>query len=162
MPKTFKDLDGREWSIRINIGAMRRAKARDIDLSMPVPQLRSFMLDDVFLTDALWSIIELQAKERQVTVDQFESSIDGRVLAEARERLWESLVEFYDPPKAEMLGMALTAIREEIDKATQSIGSIGSASSKGNSATDSTTTPSEKHTSPSEPDDQHSGITQQV
>ena len=62
MAKTFSDNLSRDWTLHITVAAMRRAKAKGVDLSMPVSQLQQFVMDDVHLTDALWAVLEPDAK----------------------------------------------------------------------------------------------------
>lgn len=126
----FTDKLNREWELTINVAAMRRAKAKDIDLSMPVNQLMSFVMDDVFLTDALWAIVEPDAKAKGITLEQFEAGLDGKVIAVAREALWESLYEYFDVGKSEMLRAAVASVQAEMATATASLTSIGSGESK--------------------------------
>ena len=126
----FTDKLQREWELTINVAAMRRAKRNDIDLSMPVSQLMSFVMDDVFLTDALWAIVETDAKAKGITLEQFEQGLDGKVIAAAREALWEALYGYFSVPKAEMLRAAVASVAKEIETATASLTSIGSGDSK--------------------------------
>jgi hypothetical protein len=126
---SFTDAASREWKLEINVGAMRRAKKQGVDLSMPVSQMQEFMLDDVFLTDALFAVVAPQAKELAVSLEQFESAIDGKILAEARNQLWEALAEYFDPGKAQMLLAAVAAVKSEMAKASATL--TGSGESKG-------------------------------
>lgn len=128
---------GRNWTLVINIGAMRRSKARDIDLSMPIPQLRQFFLDDVFLFDALWAVLEPDAKQAGLTVEQFENGMNGEVLDAARECLWAALSDYYPDEKKRMLSSAIATVQRELATA---ITSLSSAEAKANSDTQSTTT----------------------
>ena len=121
----FTDKLSREWTLDITVAAMRRAKRSDIDLSMPVSQLQSYIMDDVFLTDVLWAIVEPDAKAKAVTLEQFEAGLDGKVLAVAREALWDALCEYFDAGKAEMLRAAVASVAGEMAKATSSLTSTG-------------------------------------
>mgnify|MGYP003679872023 CR=1 FL=1 len=119
---------------------MRRAKRSNVDLSMPVAQMQSYIMDDVFITDALWAIVEPDAKAKAVTLEQFETGLNGKVLAEAREALWESLYEYFDVGKSEMLRAAVASVAAEMATATSSLTGSGSAESKGSLATTSEAT----------------------
>ncbi len=133
MLRTFKDTAGREWTIRINISAMRRCKAAGADLSQSVEQLRSYVMDELYMTDCLWALVEPDAATKGITRDQFEESINGRVIADGRKAMWESLIEFYDDPndpKARMLRAAIETIDREIAAA---IGSLTSGDTSSNS-----------------------------
>jgi hypothetical protein len=127
---SFTDAASREWKLEINVGAMRRAKKQGVDLSMPVSQMQEFMLDDVFLTDSLFAVVAPQAKELAVSLEQFESAMDGKILAEARNQLWGALAEYFDPGKAQMLLAAVAAVESEMEKASATL--TGSGESKGN------------------------------
>lgn len=125
---SFTDSMGREWKLDINVAAMRRAKKEGIDLSMPVSQMQEFVMDDVFLTDALFAICAVQAKAQGITLEQFETGLNGAILAEARDRLWDALAEYFDPGKSQMLLAAVAATRDEMAKASATL--IGSGESK--------------------------------
>lgn len=135
----FTDKLNRTWQLEITVAAMRRAKRHDIDLSMPVSQLQSFVMDDVFLTDALFAIIEPDAKAKGVTLEQFEAGLDGKVFAVARESLWEALYEYFDVGKSEMLRAAVASVQVEMANATSSLTGSGSGSSR--ESLDSTSAP---------------------
>lgn len=135
----FTDSLGRMWPIAITVAAMRRAKRSDVDLSMPVAQMQSYIMDDVFLTDALWAIVEPDAKNKAITLEQFETGLNGTVLAEAREALWAALYEYFDVGKSEMLRAAVASVAAEMATvaaematATASLTSTGSGDSKEN------------------------------
>lgn len=127
--KCFKDLAGREWNLNINIGAMRRAKTQNIDLSMPVNQLREFVMDDVFMVDAIWAVIQPDADAKGISKEQFESAIDGKAIESARDALWVALEEYYPDPKAQMLRAALNSVAAETANAMRT---LNSADLKGN------------------------------
>ncbi len=114
---------------------MRRAKRSVVDLSMPVKQMQSFFMDDVFLTDALWAIVEPEATAKGLTLEQFESGLDGTVLASARDALWDALSEYFDPGKSEMLRAAVASVAKEMATATASLTGTGSVESKASLAT---------------------------
>lgn len=122
----------RQWQLHINVAAMRRAKASGVDLSMPVSQMQQFVMDDVFLTDALWAIVTPEANAKGITLEQFEAGLDGNVLSLAREALWESLCEYFDVGKSQMLRAAVASIKQEMDKAVASLTTSGSTESKAN------------------------------
>lgn len=130
----FTDTLAREWQLTITVAAMRRAKRNDIDLSMPVAQLQQFVMDDVFLTDALFAIVEPDATAKGIALEQFELGMNGKVLAIARESLWDALCEYFDPGKSEMLRAAIASVAAEMQTAKSSLTSIGSGESKENLA----------------------------
>lgn len=125
----FIDNKGQSWDLMINVAAMRRAKAVGVDLSMPVAQLQQFVMDDVFIADCLYAIV--RASTPGLTQESFDALLDGKVLAEAREALWESLYEYFDSGKAEMLRSAVASVKKEMAAAQASLTGNGSTESKG-------------------------------
>lgn len=123
----FTDNKGRDWQLTIDVAAMRRARKVDIDLSQPFAQLQQFVMDDVFVCDALWAIIQPQASG--IKQDDFDSAMGGKEIAEARDALWAALEEYYDPKKAEMLRTALQSVEREMQQALADI-SDGSTDAK--------------------------------
>lgn len=120
----MKDSTGREWNLAINVAAMRRAKTAGVNLSHAVEQIKEFVTDDVFLCDALWAVVQPQAKELAITQEQFEAAIgNGDVLEKARIELFESLCEYYPDPKASMLQAALKMLAAEMAKVQETISS---------------------------------------
>lgn len=115
----FVDKLGREWNLDINVAAMRRAKRQDIDLSMPVAQMQQFVMDDVFLVDALWAIVQPHASG--LTLEQFEEGFDGEAIDRGRDALWLSLEEYFALGKAEMLRAAVDNVRAEMENAIREL-----------------------------------------
>lgn len=122
----FTDKLEREWNLVIDVAAMRRAKKAGIDLSMPVNQLQEFVMDDVFLADALFAILSPSCAALGITSSQFDDGLNGNVIESARESLWSALEAYFTPGKASMLRAALASVRLEMEKATQSLISDGS------------------------------------
>lgn len=130
----FTDKLGRKWQLELNVAAMRRAKKQDINLSQPIEQLQEFVMDDVFLCDALYAVVKPDCDAKGISQDQFDSGFDGKTTEAAREALWATLEEYYDPGKAEMLRTALQSVREEMRKALEELTtSNGSGDAKGSS-----------------------------
>ena len=98
---------------------------------MAVGILRELLLDDVVTIDALWAIVSPNAKERNVTQEQFDAGFDGKTMDSARDSLWEALAEYYSGPKAEMLRAAVASVKQELAKATQEM----AGSTTGNGST---------------------------
>ena len=107
---------------------------------MPVKQMESFFMDDVFLADALWAIVEPEATAKGLTLEQFELGLDGKVLSQARDSLWDALSEYFDAGKSEMLRAAVASVAKEMQTATKALTGTGSAASKGSLAIPSGTT----------------------
>lgn len=126
----FTDKLNRVWQLTITVAAMRRAKSKGVDLSMPVAQMQQYVMDDAFLADALWAVIEPDALAKGLTLDHFEAGLDGKILAAARSALWDALCEYFDVGKSEMLRAAVASVEKEMANAASSLTSTGSAESK--------------------------------
>lgn len=109
---------------------MRRARSRGIDLSMPFEQIRQFMLDDVFMADCLFVILQEDCRSKGISAEQFDAGLDCKLIETARGLLVEALIEYYDEGKAEMLRAAVATLKEELAKVTRSLTSIGSIESR--------------------------------
>ena len=118
----FTDRTGREWKLHIDVAAIRRARKLDVDLSMPVNQLREFVTDDVFLADALWAILGPTAKAEDMSQETFEKAFTGPTYAQAREALWAAMELYFDPGKFAIWQAALKSIDKELKDAVTAIG----------------------------------------
>ena len=121
---SFKDSMGREWHININVAAMRRARAKDIDLSMAIKQLNQFVMDDVFLVDALYAICKPDLDSKGISLEQFEAAFDGVVTEKAREALWAALEGYYDTGKGKLLRAAIEMVKAELSKAADTLSDL--------------------------------------
>lgn len=96
--KTFKDMNGREWNVAIDLNAARRV--RDItkfhllnpDVGGTVKALGS---DIVLLVDVLYSICKPQADAQKISDEEFGRSVDGAQLESALEAIRDGVVDFF-------------------------------------------------------------------
>ena len=119
MPSTFTDSQDREWTVAIRVGTLRKCKSKGLDLCRCIEELDKYLMDELFIVDAIWNIIELEAKGKdpKVSKEGFELAMDGTSIAAARDALWSSLEEWFDEKKSRMLREALAAAEAEIEKA---------------------------------------------
>jgi hypothetical protein len=95
----FTDGTGREWAVDLNIAAFERIRSQTpadlyrLDEGDPPLAVR-LSLDDGLLADVLWSIVEPDAVQRQITRAQFIESLTPEVTAEAERIFWEQLADF--------------------------------------------------------------------
>ena len=100
--KVFKDGAGREWTVAINFGAVRRCHdLADCDLmnladGNQFEKSTIFRLDAdaMFLSDVLWAVIKPQADAAGVTKEQFEDGMAGDLVETAKEALLAEIVNF--------------------------------------------------------------------
>ncbi len=91
MMRQFTDKNGQSWAIELTIGIARNA----FDLSKP--ESLTALLDDPYARfDLLWKLCESQAKDRGMTVDQFDSALaDETAMMSAHDALLLTLNDFF-------------------------------------------------------------------
>lgn len=121
--RTFKDNQGREWTVEITVAAIKRVRGlADIDL-MEVLEgsnglIEKLVRDPVLLCDVIYAACKPQADEREVADEAFGASMAGDAIEHATAALLEELVDFCPSPRDRAnLGRVLEATREVMDKA---------------------------------------------
>jgi len=119
--KVFKDNAGREWTVEINVAALKRVKSlTEVDLLgvLDGTLIERLIADPVLLCDAVYAVCKPQADERSVTDEDFGRAMAGDAIEHATEALLEELVGFCPSPRDRAnLGRVLKATREVMDKA---------------------------------------------
>jgi hypothetical protein len=121
--RTFKDNQGREWTVEISVAAIKRVRGlAGVDL-MEVLEgsnglIEKLVRDPVLLCDVIYAACKPQADERQVSDEAFGASMAGDAIEHATAALLEELVDFCPSPRDRAnLGRVLKATREVMDKA---------------------------------------------
>ena len=121
--RTFKDNQGREWTVEITVAAIKRVRGlAGVDL-MEVLEgsnglLERLVRDPVLLCDVIYAACKPQADERQVSDELFGASMAGDASEHATAARLEELVDFCPSPRDRAnLGRVLKATRELMDKA---------------------------------------------
>lgn len=110
--RTFKDSEGREWPIALNIGAAKRVKdALGVDLLDP-GCLRTLAADPYTVANVLYVACEAKAKERSLSDEQFGEALRGDVIDQATDALLDELVDFFPKRQREALTALLATIRK--------------------------------------------------
>lgn len=113
--KTFTDNTKREWSIDINVSAVKKVRnLLDFNLAKIDDNLIATLIDDpVLLVDIIYVLCQEQCKEAGITDEQFGRAMAGDAIALATEAFVEELVNFIpNPRQRETIGKAL----EQIEK----------------------------------------------
>lgn len=120
---TFKDNQGREWTVEITVAAIKRVRGlAGVDL-MEVLEgsnglIEKLVRDPVLLCDVIYAACKPQADERQISDEAFGASMAGDAIEHATAALLEELVDFCPSPRDRAnLGRVLKATREVMDKA---------------------------------------------
>lgn len=97
----FTDAVGREWQLRITIGAAERLKESELAadllaLEQGEPPLSTRLaLDHPFRFHCLFVLLEHQAKQHGVDDAAFCEALDATAVAEATNAFWEELLDFF-------------------------------------------------------------------
>jgi len=119
--KTFKDNASREWTVEINVAALKRVKSlTDVDLLgvLDGTLIERLIGDPVLLCDVVYAVCKPQADEREVSDEDFGRAMAGNAIEHATGALLEELASFCPSPRDRAnLGRVLKATREVMDKA---------------------------------------------
>jgi len=95
MAKSFKDIKGRTWTLKITFGIIDNiAEELGDDL---IDDPTSISLHPRRWVEMLWLCVEEQAKELGVTPQDFGGSLDGTTLRSAMELFMEDFSDFLSP-----------------------------------------------------------------
>jgi len=119
--KVFKDNAGREWTVEVNVAALKRVKSLvGVDLLgvLDGTLIERLVRDPVLLCDVVYAVCKPQADQRTVSDEDFGRAMAGDAIEHATEALLEELVSFCPSPRDRAnLGRVLKATREVMDKA---------------------------------------------
>lgn len=98
--KAFKDTDGREWTLDLNVTVIKRVKGllavNLLALSAGEPPLITRLGTDVcLLCDVLFAIVKPQADAQNVSDEQFGSALGGDVILAAQRALYAEMIDFF-------------------------------------------------------------------
>ncbi|MCC5786885.1 MAG: hypothetical protein JJU33_09310 [Phycisphaerales bacterium] len=119
--KSFTDNAGRDWTVEINVSALKRIKGltgTDLLEAIDGPLVERLIRDPVLLCDVVYAACKPQADERKVSDEDFGRAMAGDAIDRATAALLEELVAFCPSPRDRAnLGRVLTATRDVMDKA---------------------------------------------
>jgi len=108
--KVFKDNEAREWTVTITVATVKRVKALagvDLMTVLDTDLLQRLSSDAVLLVDTVYAICKPQIDQRKLTDEDFAEAMAGMALADAADAFLEEMVEFFPPPRRELLAKAL-------------------------------------------------------
>lgn len=125
---TFKDTSGREWTITLTVGALKRIRSvAGLDL-MPLfggqdkqesEAVRTLLLDPMRMADVVYAAIKPQLDEAQIDDEAFGELLAGPVLAAAAEAFLDAATVFIGATQGDAAAGFLrvaTAKRDEARK----------------------------------------------
>ncbi len=112
--KTFKDNQLREWSISVDVAAIKRVKSLlDVNLLDIVDGelLEKLVTDPVMLCDIIYCLVKPEADQKEVSDEEFGRAMGGDSLDHATAALLGELVGFFPKGKRQVLGKAVEKLR---------------------------------------------------
>ena len=122
--RTFKDSNGREWKISINVNSLKRSRdgaAFDL-LKITEDRAAIFKLseDPVTLVSVLYAVCQPQADAAAMTPEQFAEGIaSGDILEAAASALLSDLIDFFPKHRREVMTKTLAKLDEYRGKAAE-------------------------------------------
>lgn len=120
--KTFKDNQGRQWSVVINVNAIKRVRSLiGINLLEVVDGelLEQLITDPVLLCDVIYALCKPQADAAGVSDEQFGQAMAGDAIDAATTAVLEELVDFFPSAKRQVLSKALAKLKKLEQLATE-------------------------------------------
>lgn len=136
---TFTDLNGDEWKLRLTVGTLadlRRDAGLDLSRALRSADALAEVLfgDPENLAKALWVLCETQARERNLSPEDFAHRFDGPTIERATEALLAAVADFFPRTRVgqelrenqkkllEAMDKTLVnGVRERVEKATISL-----------------------------------------
>ena len=114
----FRDGEGREWCVSLNIAQARKVKEQLDDLNLlDAEQLQRLAGDPYTAANVLYVLCERQCRERDITDEQFGEALAGDVFEEAVAALLQELVDFFPSRQRGPLKKVLACLDEMKGKA---------------------------------------------
>lgn len=112
--RSFKDNEGRVWTVAVNVASVKRVRALcGIDLASAVETsedgrisastLSRLATDPVLLVDVLYALTKDEAESRKVSDEDFGKAMAGDALDMAVTALIDEIVDFFPNPKRAFL-----------------------------------------------------------
>ena len=120
--RTFKDSAGNTWCLQINVSTVKRCRAyAEVDLvalfDSECEALQKLSNDPIKFVETLYVLCGDEAKERNVSSDQFEAAMSGDSINTAMNAFLEELIDFFpEERKRNALKKVLDASRKLQDK----------------------------------------------
>ena len=106
--QVFKDANGGEWSVSVNVGTVKRLRAIGCDIMAEDGNgIMSLSSDPVMLGDALWCVCKDQAAAKCITEDSFFSAIGGDSIESATEALIGAVIDFFPSARRNLMKKAM-------------------------------------------------------
>jgi len=110
----FTDNAGREWSLTINVAALKRVRMlAEVDLAdiLATTLLQRLAGDPVLLAEVLYAVCQPQAERQGISPESFGEELVGDVIDAATTALLEALADFFPSRRRAALRKALAKVK---------------------------------------------------
>ncbi len=126
---TFKDSQGRDWTITLNLGVAIAIKASlKVDLLQPESSadggpsvLQRLGTDEMFLGEVLCALMADQFEKHDMDEAKVQAAFDGETLLAAQTALYEELADFFQTRGRADRATAVRRQKEIIEKAVAAV-----------------------------------------
>jgi hypothetical protein len=116
--RTFKDNNGIEWLLSINIQQVKRVRAlAGVDLMEVGVGKLDVIADYIRMVDVLFVLCKKQAEERQIDDAKFAAGMGGDSIEFAQDALMEELIDFFPPRQRKLLAEIWEKTKKVADEA---------------------------------------------
>lgn len=122
--KSFRDSQSREWTVEVNVSALKRVKdSTGLDLTRlvdPDSDVIRQLSDDVFLLyEVLCALIRPQIEQQGLSAEEFGAALDEDSTEKAATALFEAIIDFFREDKRTLLKRAFSKVKDAAER-TQS------------------------------------------
>jgi len=111
--KKFRDAEGREWRIVLNIAAARKLKDElGVDLLDGGDSTQRLAGDPYTMANVLWLLCEKQAIEAGINDEQFGEALAGDPIDDATTALLEEVVDFFPQGRRKAMKPMLEKLKQ--------------------------------------------------
>jgi hypothetical protein len=119
--RSFKDNAGRQWSVEINVAALKRVRGltgTDLMQVIEGTLIEKLIRDPVLLCDVVYALCKPEADTRSVSDEDFGKAMAGDAIETATTAVLEELVGFCPSPRDRAnLGRVLQATTKVMERA---------------------------------------------
>ncbi len=119
--RSFKDNAGRQWSVEINVAALKRVRGltgTDLMQVIEGTLIEKLIRDPVLLCDVVYALCKPEADTRSVSDEEFGKGMAGDAIEAATTAVLEELVGFCPSPRDRAnLGRVLQATTKVMERA---------------------------------------------
>ncbi len=118
--KTFRDARGREWTVEVNVAALKRVKdSTGLDLTRlvdPESDVIGKLTDDVFLLfECLCALLKPQLDNQGISAEELGAGLDEDSTEKAATALFEAIIDFFREDKRMLLKRAFSKVKTAVE-----------------------------------------------